>query len=492
LLPVIDQKPSYEELETQVIQLSFETEKLRLENANLKRLIFGSKQERFVPVANAEQGAFFTLPTQLASSPAKTEQISYTRQKPQKTHTLPSRQPLPASIPRTEIVIEPAEDTAGMKKIGEEITEELEYEPGKLFVNRYIRPRYARPKDEGVVIGTLPNRPIEKGIAGPGLLAHILISKFVDHLPIYRQRQQFLRYGVELAESTLYDWIKFSTDLILPLVHLQRERVLKATYLMVDETPIKVLDPNKKGTTHQGYYWPYYDPIGKQIFFDYQKSRSREGPNTVLRNFRGHLQTDGYAGYEELAAKPDIIPVGCMAHARRYFVEAQDNDAERAQWMLVRFQALYAVERYCHENQVSHAKRYELRQADALPVMAEMKEWLDRESFQVLPASAIGKAFGYMLHRWPRLEKYLTDGMLEIDNNLVENAIRPIALGRKNYLFAGSHKAAVRAAAIYTLVANAKLCRIEPFAYLRDILTRIAAHPYKHLDQLLPCNWKAA
>jgi len=492
LLPAIDQKPTYAELEAQVVRLSFETEKLRLENANLKRLIFGAKQERFVPVTNAEQGALFTLPAPMAPSPAKTEQIIYTRQKAQKAHKLPSRQPLPASLPRKEIVIEPEENTSGMKKIGEEITEELEYEPGKLYVNRYIRPKYARPKDEGVVIGTLPSRPIEKGIAGPGLLAHMLISKFVDHLPIYRQRQQFLRYGVELAESTLYDWIKYSTDLVLPLVHLQRERVLQVNYLMVDETPIKVLDPNKKGTTHQGYYWPYYDPIGKQVFFDYQKSRSREGPNTVLRNFRGYLQTDAYAGYEELAAQPDIIPVGCMAHARRYFFEAQDNDHQRTEWMLFRFQALYAVEQYCRENQVSFARRYELRQGEAKPVMAEMRAWLDQESIKVLPASAIGKAIGYMLHQWPRLERYLTDGTLEIDNNLVENAIRPIALGRKNYLFAGSHKAAVRAAAIYTLVANAKLCHIEPFAYLRDVLTRLANHPFIDLDQLLPCNWKAS
>lgn len=490
MTPATAQNLTYEELKAQVVQLSFETEKLRLENSNLKRLIFGQKRERFVPEQNQQQLTFLALAVDPDAAPVKTEQISYTRIKPSAKRKHPVRQPIPAHIPRKEILIEPDEDVTGMKKIGEEVTEELEFKPGTLYVNRYIRPKYARPKDEGIAIGMLPSRPIEKGIAGPGLLAHMMISKYVDHLPVYRQRRQFKRYGIELAESTLYDWIKGAADAIMPLVELQRRRVLQSHYLMVDETPIRVLDRDKPGTTHQGYYWVYYDPVGRAVFFDYRKSRSRDGPNTMLKDFSGYVQSDGYSGYNEVAARAEIISVGCLAHARRYFVEALDNDRERGNWMLFRLQILYAVERYARDNQLSFEKRCQLRQKKAAPVMAEIKSWLDVESLKVLPKSAMGKAMGYMLNQWLRLEKYLTDGQLEIDNNLVENAIRPVALGRKNYLFAGSHNGAGRAAAIYTLVSNAALHDIEPFNYLRDVLNRISDHPYRHLDQLLPCNWK--
>lgn len=491
MTPATAQKPTYEELLAENERLRLEMAQLKIELANLKRLIFGQKRERFVPERDQQQLSFLALAVDHLAAPVKTEQISYTRIKQTTRRKLPVRQPIPAHIPRKEIVIEPDEDVTGMKKIGEEITEELEFAPGTLYVNRYIRPKYARPKDQGIAIGLLPIRPIEKGIAGPGLLAHMMISKYVDHLPVYRQRQQFKRYGIELAESTLYDWIKASADVIMPLVERQRQRVLRVHYLMVDETPIYVLDREKPGTTHQGYYWVYYDPLGREAFFDYHKSRSRDGPNTQLKDFRGYLQSDGYSGYDEIAARAGVMSVGCMAHARRYFVEAADSDEERANWMLFRLQALYAIERYARTNQVSFEERYQLRQHDAAPVMAEMKAWLDVESLKVLPRSAMGKAIGYMLNQWPRLEKYLTDGQLEIDNNLVENAIRPVALGRKNYLFAGSHKGARRAAAIYTLVSNARLHDIEPFAYLRDVLYRIPGHPYRKLDELLPCNWKA-
>jgi len=475
-------KPTYEELQAKVMYLEKEL-------SNLKRLIFGQKRERFVPEENAKQLTFLNQP--VSSEPlSKTEQISYTRNRRKQKTKPPSRQILPAHFTRKEIIIEPEGDTTGMKKIGEEITEELEFEPGKLYVNRYIRPKYALPGDEGVVIGLLPTRPIEKGIAGPGLLAHLTISKFVDHLPLYRQQQIFKRLGIELAESTLCGWIKATYELIQPLAELMRERVLQSGYLMVDETPIKVQDPEIKGKNHQGYYWVYYDPFSRRVFFDYQKGRGREGPNRVLEDFKGYLQTDGYAGYNELGKRNGITPVGCMAHARRYFVEARESDQERADGMLHNIQILYKIESYAHANLFTHERRYRERQQHSAVVMDVIKNWLDVESMQVLPKSAIGKAIGYMLKQWPRLEVYLTDGKLEIDNNLVENAIRPIALGRKNYLFAGSHNGAEWAAALYTLVSNAKLQDVEPFFYLRDILNRISDHPHKKLDQLLPKNWK--
>ena len=477
-----EQKPTYEELELR-------NQRLRFENNNLKRLIFGQTRERFIPEQNENQASFLTAASDTSKKP-QTEHISYTRQKRTKKKRSPVRQAIPAHIPRKEIIIEPDEDVAGMKKIGQEVTEELEYTPGKFYVNRYIRPKYARPKDSGIAIGILPARPIEKGIAGPGLLAHITISKFVDHLPLYRQIQQFKRLGMDLADSTINGWVKATDELVEPLVNLQKDAVLQANYLMVDETPIKVLDPDKKGTTHRGYYWVYYDPLEKQIFFDYQKSRSREGPNIILKHFSGHLQTDGYSGYNDVGAREDIIHLGCMAHARRYFYEARDSDPDRVPWMLKYLQALYEIEEYARENQLSSQNRYRKRQKEAKPIMAEIKEWLDQQALTVLHQSAMGKAVSYMRNQWSHLEIYLTDGRLEIDNNLVENAIRPVALGRKNYLFAGSHKGAKRAAALYTLMANAKLQDINPFVYLRDILSRISEHPYKNLDQLLPKNWE--
>ena len=474
-------KPTYDQLQAKVAYLESEL-------ATLKRLVFGQKRERFIPEGDENQLSLLgeSEPSEPAS---KKEKITYTRtRKTEKKH--PVRKLLPADLPRRVRIIEPEENVEGMKKIGEEVTEELEYKPGTFYVNRYVRPKYALPEGEGICIGTLPTRPIEKGIAGPGLLAHINISKFVDHLPLYRQQQQFTRVGVNLASSTLTGWVRSTYRLCHPLVSLIREQVVSSDYLMVDETPISVQDAAVKGKNHQGYYWVYYDPLRRRLFFDYKKRRSRDGPNKILKDFSGHLQTDGYAGYNQLGKKEDVIPMGCMAHARRKFVDAQQSAPDKAEWMLRQLQKLYTVEADARKNDLSCEERYLHRRKKSAAVMQEIKQWLDSQALTVRPKSALGKAISYMLKQWQRLEVYLTDGRLEIDNNLVENAIRPVALGRKNYLFAGSHNGATWAAGIYTLVANAKLHNVEPFTYLRDIIYRIADHPYKKLDQLLPENFK--
>jgi transposase len=419
---------------------------LKAELAQLKRLLFGQKRERFVPVSSSSQLEIALTDARGESVPvAETKTITYTRKERSRPVTPPSRNPvgqrptgLPASLPRQEIVIEPQEDVTGLKKIGADITEELEYQPGKLFVKRYIRPKYARPEGEGVVIGTLPSRPIDKGIAGPGLLAHVLISKDVDHLPLYRQRQQFRRQEVELPDSTLCGWVKASCELLNPLYEALRGEILQASYLMGDETPIRVLDSSQPGKCHLGYHWVYYAPLVKLAYFDYQPSRSRDGPQQMLKNFAGYLQTDGYAAYEVITCRPEVTAVGCWAHARRYFVEAQDSDRERAEWMLAQIQQLYQIERQAREADFSYEQRYQLRQESARPILTTIKAWLDEHVRQILPKSEIGKAIGYTLGQWSKLEKYLCNGRLEIDNNLIENAIRPVALGRKNYLFAGS------------------------------------------------------
>ena len=478
-----ENKPTYDELIA-------ENQFLRNEIASLKRLIFGQKRERYVPIESPDQLAFFkTEPKETSENIF--ENISYTRKKRSKQQTPHSRKPLPSHLPRKEIVIEQEEDTTEMKKIGEEITEELEYKPGTLYVNRYIRPKYALPEDEGVIIGSLPSRPIEKGIAGPGLLAHILISKYVDHLPLYRQGKQFKRQGIELSKSTLYGWVKASSELLVPLHEAQKSQVLESDYIMADETPIRVLDPDlKPGRTHQGYYWVYYAPLKGAVFFDYRETRSRAGPNEILKDFEGYLQADGYTGYDEISQKKKVTAVGCMAHARRHFVESKDSDKERSEWMLSTIQELYDIERDAREGNLSSDERYQLRQEKAVPILKSIKDWLDKESIKVLPKSVVGKAIGYMLNQWSRLKEYVTDGRLEIDNNLVENAIRPVALGRKNYLFAGSHEGANRAAMIYSFVANAQLQGVEPFAYLRDVLDRISDYPHKQINDLLACNWE--
>jgi transposase len=478
-------------------ELLFEYHRVSEELAQLKRLIFGQKRERFVPLANEQQLAIGLNEEAPAAAPVATATITYTRrQKKSSSAKLPSRNPLPAHLRREEIVIAPAEDVSTLKKIGDEITEELEYQPGELYVKRYVRPKYARPEGDDsagspVVVATLPTRPIEKGIAGPGLLAHVLISKFVDHLPLYRQQQQFRRQHVRLPESTLGGWVTACGEVLLPLYETHRALIQQSSYLMVDETPLPVLDRSKPGKTHLGYHWVYYDPVAKLVLFDYRPGRSRAGPNEMLKNFQGYLQCDGYTGYDEVLARPGVMAVGCFAHARRYFEQAHDSDRERAEWMLVKLQALYALERQAREAQMSFEARHALRQEYALPVLAEIKAWLGQQCTQVLPKSAIGKAIGYMLGQWPKLAKYTNDGRLEIDNNLVENAIRPVALGRKNYLFAGSHEGAKRAAIIYSLVATAKLHNVEPFAYLKDLLTRLPDHPHHKLAEVLPQNWSA-
>lgn len=479
-------------------ELLFENLRLREELAQLKRLIFGQKRERFVPLVNEQQLAI-ALHEELTAAPAvpPTTTITYTRREKKSSTTKPkhpSRNPLPSHLRREEIVIAPAEDTSTLKKIGEEITEELEYQPGELYVKRYIRPKYVRPEGDGsagspIVVAMLPSRPIEKGIAGPALLAHILISKFVDHLPLYRQCQQFNRLGVEISGATVNGWVASSCDWFVPLCNVQRQLIEHSAYLMADETPIPVLDRSKAGKTHLGYHWVYYDPLNRRVLFDYRPGRSRAGPNDLLENFRGYLQIDGYDGYNDVIKRPGVIAVGCMAHARRYFEHAQESDRVRAAWMLSKIQQLYVLERQAREAALSFQERYQLRQEQALSVLAEIKSWLEVNLTTVLPKSAIGKAIAYMLGQWSKLEKYVTDGRLEIDNNLVENAIRPVALGRKNYLFAGSHEGAKRAAMVYTLVATAKLHHVEPYEYLKDILSRIPDYPLNKVADLLPQNW---
>ena len=462
---------------------------LKSELAQLKRYIFGQRRERFIPAGDDQIPLGLDIEVK-DNTPAKTERIEYIRKRRNGKITPHGRREIPSGLPRNEIIIEPEERSSASKCIGKEVTEELEYRPGKLYVNRYIRLKYKEEDTGNIIIGSLPNRPIEKGIPGPGLLSHILVSKYVDHLPIYRQLKQFKREEIEISQSTMNDWIKYSCQLLEPLYQQLKVEVLSSDYLMIDETPIRVLDSKIKGRSHTGYFWVYYSPLKKMVFFDYRTNRSREGPNEILKDYHGYIQTDAYSGYDEVSKKEGVTSVGCFAHARRYFEQSKDTDRERSIWMLEKIGQLYEIERTLRDQNASFEKRHAKRQESSLPVLSEIRDWLDKDILEVLPKSIIGKAIGYMHNNWQRLNRYLDHGKLEIDNNLVENAIRPVALGRKNYLFKGSHKGAQRSAILYSLLNTVNLQNKNPWKYLRDTLIRIPDHSIKKLNQLLPSNYQ--
>jgi transposase len=454
--------------------LKFKTtiEQLKHELDKLKRLFHGSKSERFIPERQPKESS--------AERPAPAKD-----KEPAKGHP---RLKLPLNLPREEVRLEPEVDLTGATLIGKVETEILDYIPGRIIVKKYIRGKYLMP-DGSIVIADLPSLPIPRGNVGPGLLSHLIVSKYVDHLPFYRQRQMFKRMGVELAESTVNDWFHSGCHLIEPLYDKLKQQVLSGNYLMADETPIPVLTDDKPGSTHKGYYWVYYDPIQRHVFFDYQKGRGREGPTEMLKEYKGALQADGYSGYLAFDENPGITLLGCMAHARRKFDEAKNNDENRALHALALIQKLYDTERKARESHLDFAQRKELRLREAMPIMDKFYLWLsENKPPQTLPKSAIGTAIEYTLNMWPRLLRYLDDGKFEIDNNLIENSIRPVALGRKNYLFAGSHDAAQRAAMIYSFFGTCKINNIEPSEWMAKMFTQIPDHSIQRLEELLPHN----
>jgi transposase len=422
------------------------------------------------------------------------QEISYKRSKNSKEGKQGhGRMPIPAHLRREEVIIEPEEVPEGVKKIGEEITEVMEYKKAEIYVKKYIRPKYALLQEEGIKIGQLPSLPIPKGNAGPSLLSHILIGKYVDHLPLYRQQQQFKRLGVELSDKTIGGWVTASCNLLTPLYEQLMAQVQHADYIQADETPIKVLDKDKKGDTHKGYFWVYYSPITKTVCYQYRKGRGRAGPKEFLKDFKGAIQADGWQVYDRFEKREGIRLLGCMAHARRKFEEAKDNDQSRAEHVLTAMQKLYHIERKARKEALTYEQRKSVRDQESKPVMDNLKSWLmenaPESTSKVLPQSKIGKAISYTLGMWHRLERYLDDGRYEIDNNWVENSIRAVALGQKNFLFAGSHDAAQRSAMIYSLMATCKKNEVEPSEWLTNVLNRIQDHPINRINELLPDHW---
>lgn len=457
---------------------------LELQLQQLYKLIGGFKSESFITQAVVDQLSLFSQDTIEPLEEVPQETITYSRDK--KKHQ--GRNALPEHLPVREVIIEPEEDTTGLKKIGEEINETLEYTPASLIKRRTIRPKYAKADNQGVIIADLPSRPMDKAIAEACLLAHILVNKYMDHLPFYRQIQVFKRdFGWEPAQSTLGDWMSGCCQLLEPLYNTLKQKILDSDYIQADESPIKVQDNDKKGSTHQGYQWVYHDPIGRLVLFNYRKGRGQNGPKELLAGYKGYLQCDGYTVYDKIGAGPNITLAGCLVHARRKFHEALDSDKKRSEKALAIFREIYLKERNIKERTIDdYGQRKVLREQQIKPLLKQIKDWITQEQHNVLPKSAVRKAMVYFVNQYPKLEAIFKDGRIELDNNLIENAIRPMAIGRKNYLFCGSHNAAQNAAMIYSFFGSCKMQNINPRIWLTDTLNRIPDHSILKLEELLP------
>lgn len=476
-----DYKELYQAAQKENDLLNFKLKQLQDELQQLKKMIFGSRQEKFVPATNSSGQLLPGITADQIEATVTTPAIH------------PGRTKLPDHLRREEIILEPEHVPASSRKIGQLETEQLECIPAELYVKKYIRPKYVLPArndtESNIIIADLPRQPIDKCIAGPGLLSQLVINKYVDHIPLHRQMQRFERAGVKLPYSTISGWVASTSELISPLYKALVKQVLQATYLQANETPCPVLDRDKKGKTHRGFYWTYQDPINKLVVFNYQEGLNKEAPFAMLEEFRGVLQTDGFGVYDDIAEKKGITLIHCMAHARRYFIEAMESDNDRAEYALKLIQQLYIIEKNCTQEQLWPDERAQVRQEQSLPTLKLLGEWIRHEYALVLPKSPIGKALAYSIKRWDKLSAYVSDGKLHIDNNAIENSIRLTAIGRKNYLLAGSHESAKRSAMLYSLLGSCKLYKINPSIWLSDVLSRICSCSKNDIQQLLPHNW---
>jgi transposase len=415
------------------------------------------------------------------------------------------RSPLPKHLARERRVIEPsAEDLTcrccgkAKARIGEETSEQLEYVPATFKVIETVRPKYACPTcKEGVTVALAPRSPVPRSKAGPGLLAHVVVSKYADHVPLNRQAEIFRRVGVDLSRQTLCDWVGQLFLLLEPVERALWASVLSSEVLCADETPVKVLDTERRECA-RGYVWVYKGDRD-EVVCDFSMGRKSEAPTKALEHFeRGYLVCDAYAGYDEAErTKPALVRCGCMAHARRKVYEAQDSDPERALLLLALLRRLYDVEAKAkalpattrqERIEVTHA----LRQEESRPLAAQLEEHVARYRDQVLPKSPIGQAVGYMKNQWTYLTRFLEDGAIPIDNNEAERVIRPIAVGRGNWTFVGSEGGGEWAARLFGLMGTCRLQGVDPYAWTKDVLERVRDHPPERMAELTPRNWKSA
>jgi len=460
----------------------------------LLRHRYGQKRER------VDENQLFLFAVEIASLRQDPPREPKPAHDPRPAPAGHGRQRLPKSLERRRVVFDLAagerqcpECQNELRHIGEEVSERLEYVPASLHVIEEACQKYACTKGCTVVTAAKPPAPVEKGMAGPGLLAHVAVSKYGDHLPLHRQESIFARQGVELSRKTMCDWMRQCAELVTPLFDLMKDRALSSKVVQTDDTPVPVLDPELPHT-RKGRIWTYVgDSAHPYTVYDYTPNRSRAGPDEFLKEFRGYLQADAYSGYDEIYkdAERGVTEVACMAHARRKYFEAQSSDVMRSMVMLAYMHLLYDVEREAREGGLGAVQRHALRQARSVPILADIKAYLDRERPQVLPKSPIGQAIGYTLSNWDALVRYCQDGDLEIDNNGAERSLRGVAVGRRNWTFFGSDTGGHTAAVLTSLIATCKRHHIDPFAYLRDVFQRISAHPKNQLAELLPDKWLA-
>lgn len=490
-----------------VEQLAEQQRELRQVQHLLEQLLrwrYGQKRERvdenqlFLFAASIIRRV---LPAPDSASPAAAPSAPSTGSRPAVRRKGHGRQHLPASLERRRMVYDLGEHErqcphcqSALRPIGEEISERLEYVPASCYVVEEACRKYACTQGCTVVTATKPAAPIEKGLAGPGLLAHIAVSKFGDHLPLHRQEGILQRQGVRLSRKTMCDWMRQCAELVSPLIERMKQRVLTSKVLQTDDTPVAVLDPDLP-RTRTGRIWTYVgSPDHPYTVYDYTPNRSRDGPDAFLKDFRGYLQADAFSGYYHLYqdAGRGVVEVACWAHSRRRFFEAQSSDVMRSTVMLAYIRLLYDVEREAKDRKLHSAERLALRQARSLPILADIRAYLEAERPNVLPKSPEGQAIAYTLSNWDALVRYCTDGDLAIDNNGAEQSLRGIVVGRKNWMFYGSDRGGRTAAVLTSLIASCKRLRLDPFAYLRDIFARISTHPQNQLDELLPDRWKLA
>lgn len=489
------------EMARDVVAARTEIEKLRFQLARFKRAQFGRSSEKIERTVEQLELAIETLEEDDAQRIAIVPAVAEAVESALEYSTKPARRALPEHLPREELVHPGAcacpQCGGVLRKIGADVTETLDYVPGRFKVVRHVREAFSCRVCETVVQAPAPHHPIARGRAGAGLLAHIIVSKFDDHLPLYRQAEIYARDGVRLETSTLSGWVGATAAAVAPLLDALRRDLMASEVLHGDDTPVPVLAPGA-GKTKTGRLWTYVRderPCGGRrppaAMFFYSPDRKGEQPRAHLKDFAGVLHADGYAGFKRLYQGNRIVEAACWAHVRRKFYDVHAaNGSEIAQEALDRIGALYGVEAAI--NGLSPDQRRRQRQTQSRSIANALKAWAEETLPKLSARSDLAAAFRYMLSRWLALNRCFDDGRLGLDNNPAERALRGVALGRKNYLFAGSDRGGERAAAMYSLIETAKLNGLDSEAYLRDIIGRIADHPIRRISELLPWNWQPA
>jgi len=470
-----------------------EIERLVLLVEKLQRMLFGAKSEKVL--RQIDQLELQLEELQAASAIEESKAVAPAERPAQ---AKPFRRPLPEHLPREVHSHMPGHeacpDCGGrLRELGEDVAEMLEYVRASFKVLRHVRPKLSCVACDRIVQAPAPSRPIDRGLAGPGLLAHVLVSKYADHCPLYRQSEIYAREGVDLDRSTLAGWVGATSELLAPLVEAVRSHVMAASKLHADDTPVPVLAPGN-GRTKTGRLWTYVrddrpsgDTTAPAAWFAYSPDRKGENPRQHLKLYKGALQADAYAGFQQLYESGTIVEVACWAHTRRKFHEIHIAHASTTTTEAIeRIAALYAIEAEIRGS--TPEVRKAIRQARARPLLDTMKAWLEATLAKLSRKADTAAAIRYALSRWSTLTRYVDDGHLEIDNNAAERALRVVALGRKNYLFAGSNAGGERAAAIYSLLGSAKLNGLDPELYLHHVLDRIADYPISRINDLLPWN----